>query len=296
MSSILVSIVIPTYNDWKRLSLCINALSNQTFPKEMFEVIVVNNNPHDTVPENFTIPSNCKIITEKDPGSYAARNAALKIAEGEIIGFTDSDCIPDKNWIKNAVEYLSNNKTCSRIAGKISIFSQSAQPNRAEFYDKLYAFNQKEYVANSGTGVTANLFTYRHVFDNIGYFQEDLMSGGDFSWGTLAHKSGYRVDYVDNVVVNHPARENLKQLIKKERRVGGSQAIFLKKNSNLLLNFLELTKELMPRLKSLKFIYKNGKSMSTSDKIYIYVIRQYLLGIRAYEKFRVQTGKKANRA
>lgn len=295
MNSILVSIIIPTYNDWNRLLLCINALSNQTFQQEKFEIIIVNNNPMDTVPPNFTIPDNCTIITEESPGSYAARNAGLKIAKGEIIGFTDSDCIPDTNWIKNAVEYLSNNKTCSRVAGKIEIFFKSAKPTIAELYDKLYAFNQKEYIAHSGTSVTANLFTYKYIFDKIGYFKQDLMSGGDFSWGTLAHENGYKVDYVDNVIVNHPARENMKELIKKEKRVGGGQAIFLKKNRNSLLNFFEFTKDLIPRLNSLKFIYTNGKSLSVSDKIYIYIMRQYLIAIRAYERLRVQTGKKVNR-
>lgn len=296
MRSILVTVIIPTYNDWKRLMLCINALANQTFSAEKFEIIAINNNSNDTVPADFTIPANCKIIGEKTPGSYAARNAALKIAKGDIIGFTDSDCIPDKNWIKNAVDYFENNKNCSRIAGKIEIFFNSSKPSKAELYDKLYAFNQREYVENSGTSVTANLFTYKNVFDKIGYFNNNLMSGGDFSWGTVAHKNGFKIDYVESIVVNHPARKNLKELIKKERRVGGSQAIFLTKNNNFLINFSKLIIELMPRLKSMKFIYLNGKNLSIDKKIYIYIIRQYLLGIRAYERFRVQTGKKANRA
>lgn len=295
MINILVSIIIPTYNDWERLSFCICALSKQTFPQNMFEVIVINNNVYDTAPSLFNIPNNCKIIAEKVPGSYAARNAGLKIAKGEIIGFTDSDCIPDKDWIKNAVEYLLQNKTCSRIAGKIVVFFKSEKPRRAELYDKIFAFNQEVFVTNSGTSVTANLFTYRHVFEKIGYFKEDLMSGGDFLWGTIATGKGYKVDYVDNVIVDHPARESLKQLVKKEKRVGGSQAIFLKTNSNMLLNFLELIKEFRPRIKSLKLIFMRGKSLSASDKISLFFIRQYLLGIRAYEKFRVQLGEKPNR-
>lgn len=296
MKSLFVSVIIPVYNDWKRLALCVNALTDQTYPKDMFEVIIVNNNPPDTAPDDFSIPDNCTIIEERTPGSYSARNAALKIVKGEIIGFTDSDCVPDKDWIKNAVDYFEKNKNCSRIAGKISIFFNSPKPTKAELYDKLYAFNQKEYVDTSGTCVTANLFTYKLVFDNIGFFNEALMSGGDFSWGTLAHKKGFKIDYAENVVVHHPARANLKELIKKEKRVGGSQANFLKKHDSFLINLLKFSKELIPRYKSLRFIYRNGKNLSTSDKMYTYIIRQYLLGIRAYERFRVQTGKEANRA
>src|SRR3954452_20493964 len=131
MNSIVVSIIIPTYNDWKRLSLCVNALADQSYSKDKFEVIIVNNNPADTIPANFILPDNAIIITEEAPGSYAARNAALRMAKGEIIGFTDSDCIPDPNWIKNAVDYLESNSTCSRIAGKIAVFFETSNPTAA---------------------------------------------------------------------------------------------------------------------------------------------------------------------
>lgn len=297
MNSILVSIIIPTYNDWERLSLCLNALSNQTFSKDKFEVIVVNNNPYpfDETPANFLVPDNCKIILEEAPGSYAARNAALRIAKGEIIGFTDSDCIPDKNWIKNAVNYLTNNNTCSRIAGKVSIFFESSKPSAAELYDMVFAFNQKGYV-ESGTGVTANLFTYKYVFDEVGFFNKNLMSGGDYDWGTLAHKKGYKIDYVEDVIVKHPARGTIKELIKKEKRVGGSQAIFFNKNNSMPVNVIEFIKELRPRIRALEPISNNGKDLTAINKMHIFLLRHYLLVIRAYAKLRVQMGEKPNRA
>jgi glycosyltransferase involved in cell wall biosynthesis len=295
MSSILVSIIIPTYNDWDRLLLCINALSDQTFPEEMFEIIVVNNNPYDTVPQDYRFPDNCTIITEEEPGSYAARNAALKISKGEIIGFTDSDCIPDPQWIKNAVEYLKNNKTCSRIAGQIFIFFHSNEPTVSELYDKLFAFDQKWYVLSAGTSVTANLFTYKSVFDKVGFFDAQLMSGGDYVWGTQAHINGYKLDYVENVIVRHPARETLKELVKKEKRVGGNQAFFLKKNNSMFSNLIEFLKELRPRRSILKQVLNKGEDLTFNNKVYILILRHYLFVVRAYAKLKVQTGKKANR-
>ena len=291
-----VSIIIPTYNDWGRLSKCLHALTQQIYPKEKFEIIVVNNNPEDQIPEGYFIPENCSVITRVEPGSYAARNAGLKIANGEIVGFTDSDCIPDNNWVTNAVNYFANNKSCSRVAGQICIFFETSNPTKAQLYDKLYAFNQKGYVNKSGTSVTANLFAYKYIFDKVGYFDEDLMSGGDFLWGTKAHENGYKIDYVEDVIVKHPARENFKALIKKERRVGGSQGIFLKKSDNMFINILQFAKDMMPHLNELKFIFSNGKGLNPINKVYIFFIRQYLLSIRAYEKLRVQMGKKPNRA
>jgi len=134
------------------------------------------------------------------------------------------------------------------------------------------------------------------VFEKIGFFDEALMSGGDFLWGKMAHKNGYRVEYVEDVIVKHPARGTLKELLKKEKRVGSSQAKFLKVNNNPALNFLVFLKELLPRLSDIKFIFSKGKELAMMDKIYLYLLRQYLLIIRAYSKLKVQMGKKPNRA
>ena len=82
-----------------------NALTKQTYPKNRFEVIVVNNDPADPCP-CIPLPDNFVLTTEGKPGSYAARNAGIKIAKGEILAFTDSDCIPHSNWIEQAVNIL----------------------------------------------------------------------------------------------------------------------------------------------------------------------------------------------
>lgn len=295
MNSDFVSIIIPTYNDWARLSTCLNALAQQTYPKENFEIIVVNNNPEDPVPAGFFTPKNCLMLTEAKAGSYAARNAGVKIAKGEIVGFTDADCIPDKNWIRNAVNYLIANPACRRIAGKMCVFFKNSTPSKAEIYDELYGFTQKVFVDTSGTSVTANLFTYKNIFDNVGYFDDTLMSGGDFIWGTIAHKNGYKIDYVEDVIVNHPARETLKELLKKEKRIGGGQAIFLKTSDNKFFQFLTFLKAIIPKISQLKFVFKNVKG-SAMDKICIFFIRQYIVSIRAYERLKVEMGKKPTRA
>lgn len=292
MNDKFISIIVPTYSDWGRLAQCIKSLSNQTYPPHSFEVIIVNNNPADDMPANFWLPQNHKLIMEPKPGSYAARNAALKIARGEIIGFTDSDCIPDPNWIKNAVEYFESHPSCSRIAGQISIFFKSSKPTAAELYNSLFSFPQKMHAQATGTSVTGNLFTYRLVFDKIGFFNENLLSLGDLEWGKIAHKAGYEIHYVENVIVHHPAR-TFTELVKKEKRVGGGQGVIGKKNlMGIFLDYLYANKL---RLGLIKYIYRNGKNMGTVDKIRVLFLRQYLLSVRASEKLKVRLGKKPNR-
>jgi glycosyltransferase involved in cell wall biosynthesis len=146
-----VTIIIPTYRDWERLAKCIRALAHQSYDKNQFEVIIVNNDPKDTPPPYMEIPSNVVITSEGKPGSYAARNAALEIAKGDIIGFTDSDCIPDEDWIQNAIAHFAKNPDCDRIAGNVFVFPKTRKASAAEQYDRLNAFKQKTTVLDSGT-------------------------------------------------------------------------------------------------------------------------------------------------
>jgi len=293
MAGIIVSVIIPTYNDWERLPLCIQALTNQAFPKAQFEVLIVNNNPEDIVPQNLVLPANFILLRETKPGSYAARNTALKQAQGEIIAFTDSDCIPEPDWIKNAVDYFNNNKHCSRIAGHISIFFKGAKPTTAELYNSVFAFPQKSHATYAGTSVTGNMFTYKKVFDAVGLFNESLLSLGDLEWGKRAHAAGFSIHYVANVEVKHPAR-TLSELVKKEKRVGGGQGAMEKKHA--LGNFLNYVADNRPRLYIIRHIYRYSKGLGLIAKIKILLLRHYLLNIRAAEKLRVQMGKQPSRA
>jgi GT2 family glycosyltransferase len=286
-----VSIIIPTYRDWKRLAQCLRALTNQSYDKDQFEVIIVNNDPKD-VP-SIDIPSNFVIISEAKPGSYAARNAALEIAKGDIIGFTDSDCIPDKDWIKNAVAHFEQDDNCDRIAGNIFVFPKTCKPSPAEQYDRLNAFKQKTTVRDSGTCVTANLFARKYVFDTVGFFDETKMSYGDFEWGTRAQRAGFNIMYAEDVLVNHPAR-NLADLIKKEKRLAGGREKVNRK-FKWTRAFVLFLNDARPRLGDYRSIRKRGDFLNARQALMVTLLRYRLQYVRAFETMRLRLGKIPNR-
>lgn len=291
-----VSIIIPTYNDWDRLALCCKALEHQTYPKENFEVIVINNGPDDSIPVGLIMPESFKIISEKKLGSYAARNSGLLLSKGEIIGFTDSDCIPAPDWIQNAVDYFIANKHCSRIAGKVDFYFKKGKPNDVELLETLFSFDQNYYVNTHGMGATANMFSYKKVFDAIGMFRDDMMSGGDLDWGKRAKAAGYRIDYVTNVRVMHPARSTFDELKSKARRVGGGHGLLhaSQKQTNFQLT-LKFLKNLKPGMREMLFIFRQSK-ISIKSKTNIFLMRYQLQVIKAFERFKVSMGKDPQRS
>lgn len=215
-----VSVIVPTYREGDVLKTCLEGLIYQCYPHHRYEVIVVNNAPDSPITFIADYPD-VIFIDEAQPGSYAARNAALAIAKGEIIAFTDADCTPQENWLKSAVEMLQAGHDV--VAGRVSLYFQGSKLTVAETYEKAFAFRQDENV-QAGRSVTANMVTWRRCFEKVGLFDDTLMSGGDTKWSTSASGMGLSLVYAHEAVVYHPARAKLSQLLSKTRRVAGSQA------------------------------------------------------------------------
>lgn len=228
--SFIVSIIIPTYRDWETLNACLINLQNQTIPKSSFEIIIVNNDPSDIKPDDLTITENTKIISESKPGSYAARNKGILEAKGNVLAFTDSDCLPTPNWIENALEYLEDG--FDLVGGEMEFFKSKKGSDLAFLYEKKFGFNQKRNVEEKGQSITANLFCSRKVIDAVGLFPEGLMSGGDFVWTKKATTAGFKMAFGKNVLVKHPTRKSIAEIVRKKKRtIGGMYSRFYKNYS-----------------------------------------------------------------
>lgn len=213
-----VSVVIPVLNDSDRLRTCLEALKDQTYPA--YEVIVVDNGSDRSVEPVVAGFSRAKTCHESRRGSYAARNRGIALSKGEVIAFTDSDCIPAPDWIEKGVSRLRSTPGCGMVAGRIDIFYKNPdRPTAVELFETVIAFPQKDYIKYSQFGTTANLFTLRSVLDDIGLFNDELKSGGDFEWGQRVFKAGYKQVYADDVRISHPARHTIGELYKKITRV-----------------------------------------------------------------------------
>lgn len=217
------SVIIPVYRDWGRLPKCLDALSRQSLGRDRFEIIVADNEPghgHPTPP----LPANARIIVVSEPGSYNARNAAVAASRGEHLAFTDSDCVPDPDWLLNGLAALKR-QPHHRHVGPIPIFREEAGRYYAYLYEYHTAFRQRETAAR-GVGTTANLIVSRAAFDKVGPFDTNLLSGGDFVWSERAERAGVPLTFHDDLVVRHPARASIGAILAKKRRTSGSEALF----------------------------------------------------------------------
>lgn len=222
-----MSVIVPVYNDARRLQLLLDALAKQTWPKEDLEILVVDNGSQEDVQTPVRrMGAPFVALQEPKPGSYAARNRALQVAQGRLLAFTDADTIPDPDWVERGVAALHARPEAGLVAGRIRVFPAGGRHTWVERFEMLYAFPQERFVRDQHFGATANVFTRRAVMDRVGTFNDALMSGGDREWGQRVHAAGLAVVYVPDVVVAHPARRTFGEYEAKIRRVvGGMRAL-----------------------------------------------------------------------
>lgn len=289
-----VSIIVPVFKDWNSVRGCLNALESQSYGNDNFEILIVNNWPPSKKPHDLLLPSNCGLLEEARPGSYAARNAGLQRARGEIIGFTDADCRPNQDWIKNAVDRFLKDASIYRIGGAIQLYYIRSKPSVIEIYDTIYSLKQKEYVEELGAAATANMFTKSVVFNEIGHFNSDLMSGGDMEWGKRALKEGFNIVFGPDTIVLHPARFSFEELKTKVKRVSGGHFKLNKKQRSLTWFLWYFFKGLKPPFSDFYYIY-NQKWIARFDKLKVCALRYYLQVLSRYESLKLKMGSEPER-
>src|SRR5690554_6896624 len=105
-----ISIIIPAHNEQQYIAECLTSLTSQDYPKDKYEIIVVDNNSKDLTKE-IARTFNVQVIDQESGPVGAVRNAGAKKAQGEYLAFIDADCIAPINWLSKGAEALSSNNS-----------------------------------------------------------------------------------------------------------------------------------------------------------------------------------------
>ena len=156
-------------------------------------------------------------------GAGPARNGGAALAIGEVLAFTDSDCIPEPGWLAAGLAALSRGDI---VGGRMTVLVQDRSAmTPCEAFESVFAFDNADYVLRKHFSVTANLFVRRSDFTTVGGFRSGVSE--DLEWCWRARSLGLRIVYEPEAVVGHPARHGWIDLRKKWQRLVSEQYRFM---------------------------------------------------------------------
>lgn len=233
MNKIEVSIVIPTFNRQESLVRTLNSFFDQTYPQENFEIIVVDgftDNTEQIIKDIIKSHPNLRYIKQFDRGAASARNIGITHSNGEIIGFTDDDCVVDPRWIEQAAGTLRNEDFCG-VKGITLPEKKIQMKNKIFCYADMPFSTGKE---SNFTYPTCNIFYRKKYLIEISGFDKKLTYSEDDDLAVRLIKKGYKIHFNKKMIVYHEVRYlNIIKYIFKRLKRKETIPLFFKKHPEL---------------------------------------------------------------
>jgi glycosyltransferase involved in cell wall biosynthesis len=216
-----ISVIVPAYNAEATLGACIESLRSQTLPAA--EIIVVDDGSRDRTVEVARQRGATVIALERNGGPGVARNAGAAAATGEILAFTDSDCVPPPDWLERITAPLA-------AVGVVAATGGYAGPVRETFLtrlqDQVLHVRQRGLPAEIESTITSNFACKRSAFIAVGGFPlyarkrepaKPIWGNEDEELGFLLTRNGTRIRWVADAGVYHAYRGSLLGFLRQQK-------------------------------------------------------------------------------
>ena len=220
-----ISVIIPCYNAKDTLDVCLKSIMNCDDPN--YEVIVVDDSSTDNSPDIALSYPNVRLIQPGERlGAGGARERGIRDAQGEIIVYTDSDCVVPVDWLKKVRMYLTPD--LGGIGGFYDVWPEQSFMGRFVTYDyRNFWFRFiPEYPDHVATG---NCAFWKSVLLNINQKQitetfKGMAAAEDTLLGLEVSKT-HKLRYYPDWYIRHISPESLKNYWGKQKTRGYSRII-----------------------------------------------------------------------
>jgi glycosyltransferase involved in cell wall biosynthesis len=242
-----ISVIIPAYNEEKRIANAIEALLRQTYPKDKMELIVVDDGSTDKTCEVVTKYPVKLIRHNKNRGDSASRNTGAKNALGEIIATTDADDSVNEKWLVNIAKHYSDVNVSSVVGSSHITYNKENWQERiiAELFICMRGSNAVENIYDtkgrvaSNRSIGSNQSFRKNIFLGIRGYDMGLTAGmeQDIIW--RVEKAGYKIAFEPNAKVYITLRDNFKKYIQHAYSRGkGGVIIYFKHPAKITFRYL----------------------------------------------------------
>lgn len=217
------TIVIPTYRRFDQLGECLRSISSIDYPKEDFEVVVVDDGSPSS-PENIVEPwksrFNVRLVTQPHAGPATARNRGVSEAAGAFIAFTDDDCMPAPDWLAKLKPRLDADPGGVVAGNTVNTLTDNPYSTASQMLiDYLNAYYNKE---NARFLTSNNMALSKEVFMKIGGFDTSfpLAAAEDREFCDRCVHFGLKTVFAPEAVVRHAHPLTLKKFIRQHYNYG----------------------------------------------------------------------------
>ena len=229
--SVTFSIVIPTYNRLQELTSCLDSLTLLEYENDSFEVIVVDDGSRVS-PDHAILPFRerilLRLLKQNNSGPASARNAGASRAQGKFLAFTDDDCKPARNWLKELEQHLRTNPV-SMVGGRVvnaipeNIYSSASHL----ILDSVYAHynvngTDPHFFASNNMAVATDTFLSAGGFDT----SYPLAGGEDREFCDRWLSIGYQMVYEPEAIIWHNHKLTLRTFWKQHKAYGCGAFLF----------------------------------------------------------------------
>lgn len=229
MAISLVSVVIPVYNGLPDLDVQLKALAAQDYEGE-FEVIVSDNGSTDGTREHVesqVSPLDLRCVdASATRGVSHARNVGIDAARGEFIAIVDHDDAVHPGWL---TAMTRGAEAFDAVGGPVELHSLNS-PEVAS-WSGVPAPEQRNDSFYLPWAQGNNFGMWRRVVDRVGYYDEDLTTGGDdvdYSW--RIQQAGLTLGHVPDAVVAYRLRTTVRSSFRQGRNYGAAACVVARKH------------------------------------------------------------------
>lgn len=229
-----VSVVVAARDAAEVLPDCLRSLVALDYPEELLELIVVDNASKDaTADVARAFSPRVTLLHESRRGASAARNRGIAAAAGEVIAFTDSDCVVDRSWLRELVAGMQGTNV-GIAAGRI----RALRPcNRIAELGEMIHDHRRALASAPAYAISMNWASPKRVLEQVGPFDVSLLRCQDVDLSYRIAQRGYRFVYVDEATVYHRNRSTWRGLLREAHLHGRGTLAVKRVHADYLARF-----------------------------------------------------------
>jgi len=245
-----VSVIIPTLNEEKYIGKCLESFANQTYPKDKFEVLVIDGMSTDNtinIAKSFVGKINLRILENRRVKHVFALNEGIRQAKGDFFVVVGGHSFVNENFLEKNVETFvkirENEPNLVAVGGHVEVvYENSFARLIALLFNSPFsgASNFWYSMKPSFAKTVAFGFYDKKIVEKVGCFDEDMIKGQDFELNLRLIKHGYKLYYNPDIKSYYYARNNLRSFFKQTFDNGVAKGLCIRKGYLNVIWFVPL--------------------------------------------------------